>query len=152
MKAWLWGVITALVAAVAAVTVIAVLNSGGGGGIADPRLAAQESVQPRDCVPGEMVAIVYFDTDEEMTATAERLREEPSVAAVQVWTKAENFEHFKELFKDQPELVELARVEAIPASIQLLPVGRTSPDKLIDQVSDVLPADADAQTVPCKPR
>ena len=107
---------------------------------------------PQGCVAGEMVAIIYFDTDEEMTATAERLRDEPGVASVTVATKAENFEHFKEMFADQPELVKLARVEAIPASIQLLPARRIDPDRLIDQVGDVLPAGADAQTIPCAPR
>jgi hypothetical protein len=30
------------------------------------------------------------------------------------------FEHFKEIYKDQPELVKLARPEALPASVQVM--------------------------------
>lgn len=67
--------------------------------------------------------IVYFDGDDPdpvMRAAAEELREDPRFESVREETRQQAFEHFKETFKDQPELVELARPEALPASVQLM--------------------------------
>jgi len=146
MKVWLWGVVAALVAAVAAVTVVVVLNSGGAEGTADPR---QQPVT--GCSPGR-TAILYFDTDEQMAAAAEQIERDPDVAAVMPATKAENFEHFKEIFAEQEELVEMARVEAIPASVEVRPVAGVAVEALQKRLENEVPDVGTAQSMPCPPK
>jgi cell division protein FtsX len=67
--------------------------------------------------------IVYFDSEDPdpvMRAAAEELRDDPRFESVREETRQQAFERFKETFKDQPELVKLARPEALPASVQLM--------------------------------
>jgi hypothetical protein len=146
MKAWLWGVVAALVVAVAAVTVVVVLNSGGGDGNAEPDRQA-----PSDGCPPARTAVLYFETDEQMRAAAEQVRRDPEVAEVVPATKAENYEHFKELFADEEEVLENARVEAIPASVEVRPVPGVDVGALRERLEDEVPDVDGTQNSLCPP-
>lgn len=63
--------------------------------------------------------IVYFDTDAEAAAFVSEFRPDPRVGALTTETKAQAYERFKEMFASQPEVVEMARPEALPASVWL---------------------------------
>ena len=54
-------------------------------------------------------------------------------------TQQEAYERFKQTFAQQPELVELARPEAMPASLTLLPAEGLYPGDLADALTDELP-------------
>ncbi|MPZ80865.1 MAG: hypothetical protein GEV28_10885 [Actinophytocola sp.] len=70
------------------------------------------------------------DPDAPMRLAAEELRGDPRVEAVETETRQETFERFKEIFADQPDLLDVVRPEALPASVTLLPVEGTSVDEL----------------------
>lgn len=66
---------------------------------------------------------LYFDgedPDPVMRAAAAELRGNEWFESVREETRQEAFENFKETFAGQPELVELARPEALPASVKLM--------------------------------
>jgi cell division protein FtsX len=66
---------------------------------------------------------VFFDGDDAdpvMRAAADKLRDDPRFESVREETRQQAYERFKETFKDQPDLVELARPESLPASVQLM--------------------------------
>lgn len=82
---------------------------------------------------GRETLVVDFgggDPDAPMRLAAEELRDDPRVEAVETETRQEAFERFKEIFADQPDLVDVVRPEALPASVTLLPVRGTSVDEL----------------------
>lgn len=60
------------------------------------------------------------DPDAEMRAAAVDIRNTEWVESVREETQQQAYEHFKELFKEQPELVRLARPSAMPASVYLM--------------------------------
>jgi hypothetical protein len=67
--------------------------------------------------------IVYFnggDPDPTMRAAAARLRDDERFESVREETRQQAYVKFKKTFADQPDLVELARPEALPASVQLV--------------------------------
>ena len=67
--------------------------------------------------------ILYFndsDPDPDMRAAAAQLRDDERFETVQEETRQEAYVKFKEIFADQPELVELARPEALPAAVHLM--------------------------------
>lgn len=72
------------------------------------------------CVRRMTVAFDSVDPDSEMRAAAEDIRRTEWVESVREETQQQAYEHFKELFKDQPELVRLARPEAMPASVYIM--------------------------------
>jgi FtsX-like permease family protein len=135
-----------VVAAVAAVTVLVVVNY-------DGRSAAAVSALPG--LPGSTGCVkrvaLYFPTDEEMEDVATALRNDTQVRSVKRMTKAENYERFKEIFADQPELVELARLEAMPASAEVSPVRGVDAEDLADRFRRDLPQ-SDVSVLPCWPR
>lgn len=66
---------------------------------------------------------VFFDGDDPdsvMRAAADKLRDDERFESVREETRQEAYEHFKEIFKDQPDLVDLARPEALPAAVHLM--------------------------------
>jgi cell division protein FtsX len=142
VKLVLWTAVGVVVAAVAAVTVLVVANYDGRSAGSPLLLPTTTSADCADTV------IVYFRTDEEMTAAAAELREDPRVASVRTETKAEAYERFKEIFADQPELVEMARPETMPASVKAGPARDVDSERLADQLLAELRGD-DAQVVPC---
>jgi hypothetical protein len=68
---------------------------------------------------------------------------QPAAAGPDAW------ERFKILFADRPELVKLARVEAMPASLWLLPAEGTTPADLVERMREELPAVDSVATVRC---
>ncbi|MGM1063663.1 permease-like cell division protein FtsX [Saccharothrix sp. Mg75] len=75
-----------------------------------------------------------LQTDEEMRAAEAALRGDPRVRELEARTRQENYERFKELFADHPDVVELARPEALPATITMAEAvgadGRALADEL----------------------
>ncbi len=81
-------------------------------------------------VPGHVVTgaavpycteiVISTKTDEGMRVAERELRADPRVREVTARTKQENFEHFKKVLANQPELLEIARVEAIPATVNVV--------------------------------
>jgi hypothetical protein len=72
------------------------------------------------CMRRMTVAFGSADPDSEMRAAAVDIRDLEWVESVREETQQQAYEHFKELFKEQPELVRLARPEAMPASVYLM--------------------------------
>jgi cell division protein FtsX len=67
--------------------------------------------------------IIYFDgqdPDPDMREAAAELRDDERFESVREETRQEAFERFKKIYKDQPELVKLARPEALPASVNVM--------------------------------
>lgn len=71
---------------------------------------------------------VYFRTDAEMRTAADTFHDDPKARRVFVQTKAEAFARFKDVFKDQPELLQATQPDALPASVSLLAVPGTDLD------------------------
>jgi cell division protein FtsX len=92
---------------------------------------------------------VYVHTDAEMQQIADTLRGDNRIGRLTTETKAEAFERFKETFKGQPELVKLARVEAIPATVKVLPAGGITSRDLADQLRTAYPSAQGVQNFPC---
>lgn len=87
---------------------------------------------------GKQTVIVYFDgdnPDSAMKQAADALRDDDRVASVKTETQQQAYVRFKEIFKEQPELVELARPEALPASVTLLPADDVYAGDLADAVT-----------------
>jgi len=83
-----------------------------------------------------------------MTSAAATAEELPGVASVRTMTQAENYARFKEIFADQPELLETADPGIMPASIEVRPTGDTDPDRLEKRLGEELPS-ADLRAMPC---
>jgi hypothetical protein len=67
--------------------------------------------------------VVYFDgsdPDPVMRAAAARLRDDERFESVREETREQAYARFKEVFADQPGLVDKARPEALPASVRLV--------------------------------
>jgi FtsX extracellular domain len=82
-----------------------------------PSLSAE---QYEKCV---RTVVIYFtgpDPDPVMRAAAAELRDDERFESVREETRQQAYTRFKEIFADQPELVELARPDALPASVTLL--------------------------------
>lgn len=65
--------------------------------------------------------VVYLETDERMAQLAQRIHTDPRARKLYTETKQEAFERFEQMFKDQPELRDNARPEALPASVTIVP-------------------------------
>lgn len=87
---------------------------------------------------GKQTVIAYFDgrdPDAAMNKAADALRDDERVASVKTETQQQAYVRFKEIFKEQPELVKLARPEALPASVTLLPADDVYVGDLADAVT-----------------
>jgi hypothetical protein len=60
---------------------------------------------------------MLFKTDEAMLQAAPQLERDTRFYDTVRETKAQNYERFKRTYADQPELIALAKVEAVPASV-----------------------------------
>jgi FtsX-like permease family protein len=69
--------------------------------------------------------VVSFHTDPEMRRASVTFHDDPKARRVFVQTKAEAYAKFKEVFKDQKELLQLTSPDALPASVQLIAVPGT---------------------------
>ena len=86
----------------------------------------QAAPPPADTVPAPLAGHtpcravqLYFPQDADMTAASGTFRDDPRVLRVFVETKAEAYERFKVLFKDNEELVRLTPPASLPASVEL---------------------------------
>jgi FtsX extracellular domain len=138
----LWTAVGLVVAAVTAVTLLVVANHDGRSRATAP-VFTSTPVTP-DCVD---TVIVYFPSDEEMTAAAETLRKDREVGLVRTETQAEAYERFKEIFADDPELLELARPESLPASTDIRPVVGVDLDSFVDRLRGDYD---DVSLIPCR--
>lgn len=112
-----------------------------------------ESIQ-RSCLDpgGKQTVIAYFDIpdpDAAMRQAAEKLDGDERIASMETETQQEAYEQFKQTFAQQPELVELARPEAMPASLTLLPADGLYPGDLADALTDELP-EIDSVSADCE--
>jgi hypothetical protein len=73
-----------------------------------------------ECVRGVTMSFSGEDPDPDMRAAAAKLRDDDRFDSVEEETRAEAYTRFKETFKDQPDLVDIARPEALPASLHLM--------------------------------
>lgn len=137
---WWAAAVAVLVLAGAAVVTFVLVDS------PEPAAAAG----PDACsTSGPQQVIAYFENDADLRAAARKLRDDDRIAARDTQTKREAFARFKILFADQPELVKLARPEAMPASLWLLPAEGTTPADLVEWVRDTLPVVDSVATVRC---
>ncbi|HEY0454301.1 permease-like cell division protein FtsX [Actinophytocola sp.] len=82
---------------------------------------------------GRETLVIFFgvtDSDANMRLAAEVVREDPRVGSVATETQQEAYVRFKETFADRPDLIDVVRPEALPASVTVLPVAGTSVDEL----------------------
>ncbi|WP_345358216.1 permease-like cell division protein FtsX [Saccharopolyspora cebuensis] len=77
---------------------------------------------------------VFFDTDEEMHRRAAAVAADDRVRQVYTETKEQAYVQFKEMFADDPHLVELASPEALPAGLQVLPLAGADVRALADDL------------------
>jgi hypothetical protein len=99
--------------------------------------------------PGPDQLVLYFDdqsADEDMRAVEKELRGDDRVGGLEPESRHEAWERFKKLFADQPELVKLAREEALPAAVWLLPADGI---RLAD-LKEKLPAELAAVDETCR--
>lgn len=94
--------------------------------------------------------VVRLDTDAEMEAVAARLRNDDRVDAVSTQTKMQAYERFKYVFANQPDLVKLARPEALPASVWAEVRGPLRAE-LADQLRSEFPDAQEVKTDACLP-
>ncbi|MFL6124825.1 permease-like cell division protein FtsX [Actinophytocola sp.] len=67
--------------------------------------------------------VVYFsgtDPDPVMRAAAAQLRDDPRFESVREETRQQAYKRFKEIFADQPDLVDTATPDTLPASVTLM--------------------------------
>lgn len=86
---------------------------------------------------------VDFGSDEDMRQAAEVLRVDTRTGRLFTETKQEAYVHFKEIFKDMPDLLADARPEALPASLQIVPRGQDDLHAWADELRARLPRATD---------
>jgi cell division protein FtsX len=94
--------------------------------------------------------VVYLDTDAEMQATETALRSDQRVAATKTETKQQAYERFKVIFKDQPDLVKLARPEALPASVWIDVAPGVKRTELAEELRTRFPKAQEVQADACR--
>lgn len=95
----------------------------------------------------------YFDgpdADANMRVVADALRDDKQVAAIGTEDRQQAFARFKEIFKDQPELLKIARAEALPASVYVLPVRGVKPEDLAARIRAEFPTAGDITPDACR--
>jgi len=138
----LWGAIAAAVIVLAGAVVTVVLLADDTTGEAK---AATRWVPPppgKTCPPeGRPVVVAYFEQrspDDPMRRAADKLRDDEKISTIDTQTQEEAYARFLVIFRDQPELTKLARKEALPASVSVLPVDGVSLNELATHLREVL--------------
>jgi FtsX-like permease family protein len=80
------------------------------------------------CVRGVTVSFNGQDPDSTMREAAAQLRDDERFDSVREETRQQAYKRFRETFADHPDLADLARPEALPASVNLM-VGKGSTAK-----------------------
>lgn len=86
-----------------------------------------------------------------MTVAVAELRQDPQVGSVKGETKAEAHERFKEIFADQPERLELATPESLPASADVGPAGDTEAERLAGRLRSQFQESDEVNALTCRP-
>ncbi|MEU3626672.1 permease-like cell division protein FtsX [Amycolatopsis coloradensis] len=110
----------------AVITAVVVLGAGPAALVAQPRDTAPAALGERELCGIELV--MYVETDQDLTATAEKLREDPKARRVLTETKQQAYERFKEMFANRPELLGQTSPDSLPAVVHLVPVAGTDPE------------------------
>jgi hypothetical protein len=92
---------------------------------------------------------IYTNTDADMQRIAQTLGGDPRAAGVFTRTKEESYTEYQRVFADQPSLLNIARPEALPAEIDVLPAAHLDAARFADQLRAQFPA---AQSVDWTPR
>ena len=83
-------------------------------------------------------------------AKAEELAGDERFESIEQETQAQAYERFKEIYANQPELIELTRPESLPASVILTPVdGLTATALMADLEDELTGPEVDSMTVNC---
>lgn len=64
--------------------------------------------------------VINVSTDAEMRRIAKVVRDDQRARKVYTETKHQAFQRFQQVFKDRPEMLEIARPEALPASVTVV--------------------------------
>jgi cell division protein FtsX len=140
--------VVAVVAVVVALgAVVTVLLVAGDDGTASPPAVTDSPVTTTRFCKNEVV--VFADTDEEMRRIARTLRGDERIRRLDTMTKQDAFERYKVVFKDNPELLEAGRPEALPASVELTPALGVTPPSLAEQLRAELPTATQVRSSPC---
>jgi cell division protein FtsX len=137
-----WIVLAAAGVVVVAGVVTAVLLLAPGverGGAANPSTTAAP-VEPGDCATGKNQLVVNFqgdDADDAMRRAAEQLRSDPDVAELVPYTRAANYERFKKIFADDPELLASVSPDQLPAAIWVVPARGLSTKELGERLREL---------------
>jgi hypothetical protein len=129
------GTLAGLLVAIFAAVLIVLINRGDS---TPPPVAG-----PEGCGTNRNQVRIEFegaDPDTPMLAAADRLRQDKQVVAIRTQTRPQAFEEFQRVFKDQPDLLKIARPEALPASIWLVTAHDTKPADLATRLQTDLPA------------
>jgi hypothetical protein len=92
---------------------------------------------------------IYTDTDTGMFRIAQALGTDPRTAGVFTVTKQESYTRFKQDFADQPSLLNIARPEALPAEVLVLPATHVDLAGFTAQLRTQFPT---AQSIDSTPR
>jgi hypothetical protein len=90
---------------------------------------------------------LFFDSDDAMTHVSKTFSGDPKARRVFVETKVEAYTRFKQIFKDDPELLQTVKPEAIPASLTLLPVPGVELNAYAAELKQRYPGAAKVQTL-----
>lgn len=83
---------------------------------------------------------VMLGTDAEMAAVARELRGDPRVLRAYTETKQDGYARFRKMFANEPELLELMSVDAMPASVTVVPKDQTDTEGIAEQLRVQFPA------------
>ncbi|ATY11901.1 hypothetical protein CU254_16595 [Amycolatopsis sp. AA4] len=76
---------------------------------------------------------VLVGTDAEMAAVARTLRGDPRVLRSYPQTKQDGYARFREMFANEPELLELTEADVMPAAVIVVPKDQTGTEGLAEQ-------------------
>ncbi|MBM7772549.1 hypothetical protein JOD54_002753 [Actinokineospora baliensis] len=114
-----------------------------------PTLAKAQEWAAGQCSANSERINVFFLDDESMIKAEAAIRTDPGTLSTVTETKAQALEHFKYMFQNQPEIVRLARVEALPASVSVVVRPGTDREALADRWRAELTAVDEIQANPC---
>ncbi|MET0132910.1 MAG: permease-like cell division protein FtsX [Kibdelosporangium sp.] len=126
--------LAALVAVVAAVVVFLLVGADD-----EPTTAPAPTTSADLPQPCPNSAIVYFDTDEAMRQGADVLRGDSRLAEVEQQTKQQAYVRFREVFADQPELLDRIQPDTLPSSLYVTGSGAINKQDLLAELKARFP-------------
>lgn len=94
---------------------------------------------PEPSPTGIAISVILRDdaTEAQRQAIEERLRAAPGASGIAFTTREQAYERFKELFEDQPELVEDVAPETLPESFRFEMADRAAAESLAAELQDL---------------